>query len=60
MYQSTAPYMLASCMKQVFAMEDKAEAMGRAASEHARITHDPGKNLEDLLGIYREIEDSGK
>lgn len=59
-YQSTAPYMLASCMKQVFAMEDKAEAMGRAASEHARITHDPGKNLEDLLGIYREIEDSGK
>ena len=59
-YQSTAPYMLAHCIKQVFAMEDRAEAMGRAASEHARITHDPGKNLEDLLGIYREIEDSGK
>ena len=59
-YQSTAPYMLAHCIKQVFAMEDRAEAMGRAASEHARITHDPGKNLEDLLGIYREIEDRGK
>ncbi len=59
-YQSTAPYMLAHCIKQVFAMEDRAEAMGAAASEHARITHDPGKNLEDLLGIYREIEDRGK
>ena len=59
-YQSTAPYMLAHCIKQLFAMGDRAEAMGRAASEHARITHDPGKNLEDLLGIYREIEDSGK
>ena len=59
-YQSTAPYMLAHCIKQVFAMEDRAEAMGCAASEHARITHDPGKNLEDLLGIYREIEDRGK
>lgn len=59
-YQSTAPYMLASCIKQVFAMEEKAEAMGAAASEHARKTHDPGKNLEDLLGIYREIENSSK
>ena len=59
-YQSTAPYMLAHCIKQVFAMGEKAEAMGAAASEHARRTHDPGKNLEDLLGIYREIEDRGK
>ena len=59
-YQSTAPYMLASCIKQVFAMEEKAEAMGAAASAHARKTHDPGKNLEDLLGIYREIDNSGK
>ena len=59
-YQSTAPYMLAGCIKQVFTMEEKAETMGRAASNHARITHDPGKNLEDLLGIYREIAQSGK
>ena len=59
-YQSTAPYMLAGCIKQVFAMEERAETMGRAASNHARITHDPGKNLEDLLGIYRQIAQSGK
>ena len=52
--------MLAGCIKQVFAMEEKAETMGRAASNHARITHDPGKNLEDLLGIYRQIAQSGK
>ena len=59
-YQSTAPYMLSHCIKQVFAMEEKAEDMGAAASAHARATHDPEKNLEDLLGIYRQIAQSGK
>lgn len=54
-YQSTAPYMLAHCIKQVFAMEDRAGAMGHAASEHARKTHDPQTNLETLLRIYRDV-----
>lgn len=54
-YQSTAPYMLAHYIKTVFAQQDRAEAMGRAAKEHARQTHDPEKNLQDLLDIYRSL-----
>lgn len=54
-YQSTAPYMLAHYICKVFAMEDQAAEMGRAAKEHALITHDPEKNLQDLLNIYREL-----
>lgn len=54
-YQSTAPYMLAHYICNVFAMEDKAAEMGLAAHSHAAVTHDPEKNLQDLLNIYREI-----
>lgn len=54
-YQSTAPYMLAHYVKRVFAMEDKAAAMGEKAAQHAEKTHDPVKNLADLLGIYETI-----
>lgn len=54
-YQSTAPYMLAYHIQQVFAMENKAEALGRRAHAHAANTHAPEKNLQDLLGIYREL-----
>ena len=55
-YQSTAPYMLAYYIKQVFAMEGKAEAMGLSAREHARKTHDPETNLKDLIAIYESIQ----
>lgn len=54
-YQSTAPYMLAHYIKNVFAMGERAAAMGQAARAHARKTHDPETNLRDLLGIYEEI-----
>ena len=54
-YQSTAPYMLAYYIKRVFAMKDQAQALGKAAREHAAKTHDPEKNLQDLLNIYREL-----
>ena len=54
-YQSTAPYMLAHYICQVFAMEDAAAAMGSAAREHALLTHDPEKNLRDLLNIYKTL-----
>lgn len=54
-YQSTAPYMLAHYIKQVFAMEEGAAELGRAAKAHAGRTHDPEKNLQDLLGIYRKL-----
>lgn len=54
-YQSTAPYMLAHYIKNVFAMGERAAAMGQAARANARKTHDPETNLRDLLGIYEEI-----
>lgn len=54
-YQSTAPYMLAHYIRQIFAMEDKALQLGRNASAHAAKTHDPEKNLRDLLAIYNKI-----
>lgn len=55
LYQSTAPYMLAYYIQQVFAMEAAAEALGAQAHSHAAKTHDPEKNLQDLLTIYREL-----
>lgn len=57
-YQSTAPYMLAHYIMEVFRQQDNAEEMGGLARAHALITHDPERNLEALLSIYREI--SGK
>ena len=47
---------LADAICRVFALEDQAEAMGRAAHNHAAVTHDPGKNLTDLLAIYRRLQ----
>jgi glycosyltransferase involved in cell wall biosynthesis len=54
-YQSTAPYMLAHYIQEVFAAEEKAEEMGMAAARHAARTHDPDTNLQQLLRIYREV-----
>lgn len=58
LYQSTAPYMLAGYIMEVFRQQDEAEKMGAQARAHALTTHDPEKNLRTLLAIYREI--SGK
>ena len=54
-YQSTAPYMLAHYICKVFAMEEAAATMGQAAKEHAALTHNPEKNLQDLLMIYQSL-----
>ena len=54
-YQSTAPYMLAYHIKELFAMGEGAVSLGQAARAHALGTHDPEKNLETLLEIYREL-----
>jgi glycosyltransferase involved in cell wall biosynthesis len=56
-YQSSAPYMLAYYIKSVFDMGEKAEKMGLAARVHARITHNPENNLQQLLKIYDELMD---
>lgn len=58
LYPSSDPDMLAYDICRVFEMADRAEALGRQASRHAAQTHDPEKNLEDLLNIYRLL--SGK
>lgn len=57
-YQSTASYMLAHYIMEVFAMEEAAEEMGAAAKKHAMQTHSPEKNLERLMDIYRDISES--
>ena len=54
-YQSTAPYMLSYYIKTVFDWEERAQVLGRAAKEHACRTHEPEKNLQDLLEIYRSL-----
>lgn len=46
---------LAEHIKAVFAMGDRAEAMGVRARAHARQTHDPERNLRDLMSIYEQI-----
>ena len=54
-YQSTAPYMLAYHIKELFDMGKGAAFMGQASRTHALGTHDPENNLETLLEIYREL-----
>ena len=54
-YQSTAPYMLAHYIRCLWESSDKASEMGQAARLHARQTHAPDKNIQDLLRIYTEV-----
>ena len=58
-YPSTAPYMLAFYVENIFAQGEAAEAMGAAARAHAGVTHDPEKNLADLLEIYKSLATEG-
>ena len=55
---SVDPESMARGICRVFAMADQAEAMGMAARNRARKTHDPEKNMKDLMDIYRLL--SGK
>ena len=52
------PESMARGICHLFEMEDQAEAMGMAARNRARKTHDPEKNMKDLMDIYRLL--SGK
>lgn len=56
LYPSSATYLLAHYIKQIFAMEDQAEEMGLAAKQRAEQTHSPQKNTQTLLEIYRAIQ----
>lgn len=55
LYQSTAPYMLAHYIMDLFAREEQAQTLGQAARDHARLTHDPQANLTRLVEIYQSI-----
>lgn len=54
-YQSTAPYMLAYHIGEIFALEQEAEDLGQAARHHALQTHDPKENLDTLIEVYQTI-----
>ncbi len=56
LYPSGDTRALTGSILTVFREEDRALAMGRAASLHARRTHDPDTNYRRLLEIYHEIE----
>lgn len=55
-YQSTAPYVLAYDIKQLFAMGEDAGTIGAEAKAHAMVTHDPDRNLNALLNIYQSLQ----
>ena len=46
---------LAKHILELFALEERAAVMSCAARNHALATHDPEKNLRDLMNIYEEI-----
>ena len=54
-YPGNAPYLMAYHIRELFAMEETAGILGRAAREHAGRTHDPKINKETLLQIYRQL-----
>ena len=43
-------------MHTLFALEDRAAVLGENARAHALKTHDPEKNLQDLIRIYQQIQ----
>ena len=54
-YPGNAPYLMAYHIRELFAMEETAGILGRAAREHAGRTHNPKINKETLLQIYRQL-----
>ena len=59
LYQSTAPYMLAQKILDIFDDPQRAQSLGQAAQVRAQKTHDSEINLFTLLSIYRSIQKEG-
>ena len=59
LYQADAPYMLAHYVMQMFENDEMAIHMGNQARIHALRTHSAEVNLENLLNIYRKINNNG-
>lgn len=53
LYQYDSPYMLAFYILKIFANDTLAVNLGMNANSHAKITHDPEKNFQNLLSLYR-------
>ena len=47
---------LAQYIQNIFEMEGNAAVLGQAARAHALVTHDPERNLQDLLSIYEKLK----
>ena len=46
---------LAHYIRELFEHPEQAEVMGRSAAAHAAQTHDPEKNMQDILKIYHSL-----
>ena len=55
LYPSGEPCLLAHYIGRVFDREEKTRAMAQAAGIRGSKTHDPEKNLSDLMEIYRSL-----
>ena len=55
LYQPDAAYMLTDRVCKIFADDAMAVRMSINATEHAQVTHEPHKNLQRLMEIYREV-----
>lgn len=56
LYPADEPYMLAFYIKEMFENTERTKTMAIKGKKHAERTHNPEKNLEDLLLIYKEIK----
>ena len=54
LYQSDAPYMLASYVREIFADDALAESLSRQASLDMQERHDPDKVVRQVISIYKE------
>lgn len=56
LYQHDAPYMLAFYIMNLFESKEQCLKFSENAKQHAKKTHDPNQNLNDLIGIYNAIK----
>lgn len=55
LYPADEPYMAAEYAQRIFASDETALRLSRAASERAGITHDPIENLRALNAVYAQL-----
>ena len=58
LYPFDEQYMIAYYIGRIFEEDELALGFSKAGREHARKTHDPGRNLRDLMGVYEAIRGS--